>query len=234
MTKSKAAFLLSAQKLFDIGDKVYFWTFTFKNVYPDWWYPYHWRIFARDVGNLYGGYVCGLRVLEPHDQHGLHYHLLVNRRLSIHLIRRIAERVGMFWIHVSRKSVDIGTAHYLAKYLSKKGPRLHGVHKWGTFGCFRGVRVNDIVIESDYMNARRRIVGTRKVPIGWEYVLRRVHDIHGDRGMEACFKKLSDGKLASAASFVSPHIEITPKGGIRYFAPIPANRRIPVRCVRRS
>lgn len=234
MNKSKAAFLLSAEKLFSLGEKVYFWTFTFKNVYPDWWYPKHWRIFAQKIGNLYGGYVCGLRVLEAHEEHGLHYHLLVNRRLSIHHIRRIAEPLGIFWVHVHKKPVNIGTAHYLAKYLAKDSPKLHGVHRWGTFGSFRGVKVNDVEIESDYMTARRRMIGTSKIPIGWESVVQRVYAVHGEKGMAGCIKALKDGKLATAAAYVSPHVSITPKGGLKYFAPIPHSRRIAVRCVKSS
>lgn len=232
MTKSKAAFLMSAQALFGLGRRVYFWTFTFKNTYPDWWYPAAWRKFALAVYNLYGGDVCGLRVIEAHKEHGLHYHLLVNRRMSIHLIRRIATPLGIFWIHVSKRAVPFAAALYVSKYVTKYGPKLHeGIHRWNTFGAFQAVKKNSVIIDSPYMRARRRWVKT-KVPYGYEELLRRVFEVHGCRGLRECARKLREGKLMSAATMASPHLVITPRGGLKYFAPIPIQKQIKVASVK--
>lgn len=231
MTKSKAAFLLTCEKLFDIGDPVYFWTFTFKNVYPDWWYPAAWRVFIREVGDIYGGMFYGVRVIEPHDEHGLHYHMLINRRISIHHVRRIAGKVGIFWVDVVKRPVDRAASFYLAKYLTKDTYRLYGVHRWHTVGALVSVRVNDVEVDSSYMRARRICVGRQKVPYGYEELLRRVYETHGFDALARCAHYLRQGKLASACVLYSPNIELTEKGGLRYI-PAPPSKRIRYMCVK--
>lgn len=215
MNKSKAAFLLSAQRLFaEFPHSMYFWTFTFEDVYADWWYPEIWRKFSYEVNHLYGGYVCGLRVIEPHEQHGLHYHLLVNRRLSVHLIRRIGKKYGMGRIDVER--CNYGAALYLSKYLAKRTHKMFGVRRWHTFGAYRGVAVNSIEIDSSYMRARREVLVKEKVPIGYERLLEGSFRLHGKAGLRKCYDFLRQGKTMSACMMVNPNVELTPKGGLRY------------------
>jgi len=217
MTKTQAAFIMSVDRLFEISKRVYFWTFTFKNTYPDWWYPVAWSRFSRDVKNLYGGYICGLRVVEPHPNgHGLHYHLLVNRRMSIYFIRRIGERYGMGRISVDKRPAGPHSGKYLSKYLVKDVERpLHGVARWGPFGNFCHVRKNDVVIESPYMECRRRWV-MGKVAIGYETIIRRVWELHGEIGMVKVIGLLEKGRTAKACSMVSPHVRVTSKGGLQW------------------
>lgn len=211
--KSKAAFLMSARILFEESRHVYFWTFTWVNVYNDWEYPKFWNQFARRVLNIYP-MACGLRVLEAHTMHGLHYHLLVNKRLSIQLISRLAKRWGIGRIGVERATW--GGVEYLAKYLIKYGAKLHGVRRWGSFGSWTAVRTNDIEIDSPYMRSRRQIVGNHKVTIGAEHLLRGAFDRHGHQGMGLCFEFLKQGKTASACLLVSAHVQMTAKGGLKY------------------
>ena len=213
MTKTQAAFLLSVEKLFAMSKAVYFWTFTFKKVYPDWWYPGAWRKFALDVTNLYGGYVCGLRVLEAHKEHGLHYHLLVNRRINIHLMLRMAKRYGFGRIGVER--ADKGSGRYLAKYLAKEN-KLHGVARWHSFGAFEAVRVSDVVIESEYMEVRRSLGIEGRLKIGYEGLLRGAYHNHGERGMRLSWELMHRGMIGEACKLVSPNVIITEKGGMKY------------------
>jgi len=146
-SKSQCAFVMSVRKLFEESSQVYFWTFTFVQVMPDWYYPRSWNVLMKDVQNLYGGMLQGLRVLEVHPGgHGLHYHALVNRRICVHLINRMAKKVGMGITHVQR--ADVGAGEYLAKYLIKENPLWPGMRRWGTIGGFRQVKKNNIRIDS--------------------------------------------------------------------------------------
>lgn len=148
--RTTAAWHLSCRKLFAEYRNVYFWTFTFKEVLADWIYPVRWQGFIRDlVYNVYGGRVGGLRVIEVHKEHGLHYHALLNRRVWIRYALRIAKRYGIGRISVSK--ADLGTALYLAKYLSKQ--RFHSPVKlvrWHSVGNFVPVHSNDIKVESPF------------------------------------------------------------------------------------
>jgi len=162
MTKSKAAFLLSCEKLFDTYGQCYFWTFTFKECMPDWWYPRHWDIFIKTLTNLYGGWIQGVRVIEVHPGgHGLHYHCIIATRVSVHLVRRVGRRVGIGHVHVQK--CDRKTAHYLAKYLDK-GEKIHKrMKKWACMGGFCGVKWKDIEIESTYQRNMLQIFKGKRV-----------------------------------------------------------------------
>ncbi len=150
MTKTQFAFTCTAGSLFAESDDVYFWTFTLTKGMPDWWYGRTWLHFLRAVEHHIDGNVSGVRVIEPHKVHGLHYHALVNRRLSVHFLRRIGKRYGFGRIHV--KHADSGAIAYLAKYLTKqftKEHRLHtGVRRWSSFGATSKSRVCDIEVDS--------------------------------------------------------------------------------------
>jgi len=217
MTKTQAAFILSAEKLFELGARVYFWTFTFREVWPDWWYPSVWRCFTRDLGNLYGGNYCGVRVLEPAEHHGLHYHCLINRRMNIHLIRRIGAKYGMHIIKVKRCGKREGVIRYLLPYLNPLRCGITpGMRRWGTMGAFIGVKVNNIIVETPYMDWRRRRVGRSKVPFGYEVVTRRAFELGGEERADLCYKYVTEGRLASAAALASPNVELTAAGGVKY------------------
>lgn len=164
MTKTKAAFLLSVRALFERRRRVYLWTFTFRDVVDDKIAFLAWNhlstLLKREWQDSVG--VPGIRVVEVHPGdgfvpggHGLHFHLLVARRLPVQTVRRLAIRAGFGRIHV--KKAKIGHAEYLAKYLSKADDGLRrGTRRWGMFGSFKGTRVRDIVVESELaFNCRR-------------------------------------------------------------------------------
>lgn len=162
-TKSQAAFILTANKLFEVYPKVYFWTFTFKECMPDWWYPRHWDLFNKALQNLHGGWLPGVRVIEVHPGgHGLHYHALLGVRLNIHLAVRVGKRYGIGQF-MDPKQADIGSVMYLAKYLTKKEELYKGMRRWGCMGGFVPVRVRDIEVESVFADNMREIGRGKKV-----------------------------------------------------------------------
>lgn len=150
VSKSCAAFLMSSERLFDeFPNSVYFWTFTWPTCMPDSRYAESWKSFSLNLCNFFGNTVVGLRVWEVHPgeySHGLHCHALISRRLSIHIVRRLASRYGLGRVQVER--ADIGAAYYLCKYLTKEKNLSKGMRQWGTIGGFNHVCVNSIEIDS--------------------------------------------------------------------------------------
>lgn len=164
-SKSQAAFIMSARKLFQESDKVYFWTFTFNRVMPDWYYPRSWQMFIVNLQNAYGGFLQGLRVLEVHPGgHGLHYHALLNRRVSVHLVRRHAKKVGIGIVQVEVATRE--SAEYLAKYLTKTNPLWPGMRRWGPIGGFKQVPKNRLEVDSVFhRNFREMNPLGKQIPI---------------------------------------------------------------------
>jgi len=105
----------------------------------------------------------GLRVLETHKTHGLHYHCLLNQRLNVHVVRRIAKKFCIGWVHVVRCNAN--TSYYLAKYLTKDNPLWWGMRRWGTIGGFSQVKVNNIEVQSHFHRNKERLLGEEKVDI---------------------------------------------------------------------
>jgi hypothetical protein len=103
----------------------------------------------RAIQDQYGGFLQGLRVCEVHENgHGLHYHALINQRISVYIVKRLWAKYGG-----GRVGVEVATpesAEYLAKYLTKQNPLWPGMRRWGTIGGFRQVKKNNIVIESAF------------------------------------------------------------------------------------
>jgi hypothetical protein len=158
MSKAEFAFQETAKIMFERGP-VYFWTFTFADVKDDWKYGYHWDRFNTHLRNFYWGNVGGVRVVEPHEEHGLHFHVLVNRRMNIHWIKRIAGRAGMG--HVWVKKCDRGTIPYMAMYLKKTwnedNPLHDGVRRWSPFGNIRSVKMRNVQMCSPFMDKFREL-----------------------------------------------------------------------------
>jgi len=168
-TRSEAAFRFSAIRLFDLYHPVYFWTFTFAKVMPDWFYSNVWSRFSRDLCDLYGGTLHGLKVIELHVDHGLHYHALVNKRIWSGEVWRIARRYGIGWLSV--KKADEGSIDYLSKYLTKQWKSdnkfFAKCSRWGTMGGFRGCRCSDVEIDSPLHRAIKicqTALGEKKLP----------------------------------------------------------------------
>lgn len=119
-------------------------------------YAWRWTAFVKALeyahGNRSGrGRLLGLRVVEMHEAHGLHYHALLNVRLSVHIVRRVGRRfgVGVVWV-VRCHSADVGG--YMAKYLAKGSAEFKSsgvrLRTWGAIGGFLVCRGSDVVIDS--------------------------------------------------------------------------------------
>ncbi|MEO8204981.1 MAG: hypothetical protein ABI615_02295 [Chthoniobacterales bacterium] len=144
MGKSQTAFLFSAERLAEKG--LYMWTFTFADV-----------LAIKETRKLWNHLLvllrrrwpdlCGLRVFELHETHGLHVHLITNRYIRVEEARKLAKQAGWERIHVMRTTAD--GAKYLAKYLNKeREPCFKRWRLWAGFGKWDWSRVKDIQVES--------------------------------------------------------------------------------------
>lgn len=159
MTKSEAAFRLSAAKLFEESRDVFFWTITFREVHCDWQYSTMWNRFWLEFTDKTNYFLSGIRVTEFHSSHGIHFHLLCNRRLPVQVVRRFGRRWGIGRVHVAkvRNRAELGDdvermVGYMAKYLTKDGrSQFHtAMRKWSCFGGFEGVKVRNIEVDCEF------------------------------------------------------------------------------------
>ena len=118
--KSRSAFEFTVRKMLRRNRKLYFWTFTFREVHS-----------LKTAMRLWNQFLTlskrkvqfrGVRVLELHEEHGWHFHVITNRRYAIRKILAFNERCGFGRIDV-RPVADVPKAiGYLCKYLSKWWP----------------------------------------------------------------------------------------------------------------
>src|ERR1700744_2827736 len=150
MTKTVAAFEMTCEKLFERYSHLYFWTFTFKQVMPDWYYSQTWARFWRDFLDHFPDQVIGVKVAELHKEHGLHYHLILNQRICVGQVRRIGARYGIGRVHV--KLCDKGAVGYLRKYLMKNDRREFKapVRKWSPVGKWDSTKVRSVEVEDPF------------------------------------------------------------------------------------
>jgi hypothetical protein len=107
--------------------------------------------------------LCGLRVFELHESHGIHVHLITNRWVDVHEARTMARQAGWGRIHVQR--IPIERAAYVAKYLSKDRPHcLRRWRLWAGFGKWDWTRVKDLVFDCRFS----RIYRACKEWLGWQ------------------------------------------------------------------
>ena len=153
MTKSEAAFLLSCDRLAEKGG-LYLWTFTFAEVLDLVATRKRWNHLLTLIRRRWPE-VCGLRVFELHKEHGLHVHLLTNKRIDVNACRKLAKRSGWGRIHVERIPKD--KTSYLAKYLSKeRPPAFKRWRLWAAFGdCWEWTKVAQIQVNSLFANVAR-------------------------------------------------------------------------------
>jgi hypothetical protein len=144
--KTKAAFLLSCRGLAQQGP-IFQWTFTFAEVIAVKIARKRWNhlltLLLRSWPMLQG-----IRVFELHKEHGLHVHVLVNRRIDVIAVRKLAEQAGWGRIHV--KQIPARQASYVGKDLTKKRARcLRGWRLWAPFGKgWQPVKAKNIVSHS--------------------------------------------------------------------------------------
>lgn len=172
VSKTHMAFLFAVDEMYEKWpNSIYMWTFTFVKYEPDWRAMMRWDELKKHLFGSYFGdphkvefpLVQGLRVVEVHPgsnfhglSHGLHFHCLLNRRVSAHIVRRIARKYGFGRIQAKRVSQE--EANYLAKYLTKGQPELtKGARRWGTINWPEACKVRDIKIESTFHSNMREV-----------------------------------------------------------------------------
>jgi len=168
VSKSHMAFIFAVGRMFHYSPKVYMWTLTFPEVHRDEWCMMRYAQFA-DKMRRSMPWVWGIRVVEVHPgrnlhglSHGLHFHFLINHRVSVHWIRREAEHLGFGRVHV--RQVKRQEALYLGKYLTKGQPDLaKGSRRWGSINWPDCNRKNDIVVNSQFHRNFRKVQDMVKV-----------------------------------------------------------------------
>jgi len=131
MKKTQVAFQMSTERLAERGP-LYFWTFTFKEKLDITETRKRWNHLLTLMKRKWPQ-MCGLRVFELHQSHGLHVHLLTNRYIDVNTARTLAARAGWGRIHVKR--IPATKAGYLGKYLSKERPECFKRWRlWAAFG----------------------------------------------------------------------------------------------------
>jgi hypothetical protein len=158
MSKSKAAFEFSAQKLGK--EKLYFWTFTFAEVLDIKATRKRWNYLLTLLRRRYPK-LCGLRAFELHEEHGLHVHLVTNAWIDVNEARAMAQKAGWGRIHVKR--IPGEKAGYLGKYLSKehRAPCFKGWRLWAAFGAWEWTRVKNVEFQSEYALILRGLIAIR-------------------------------------------------------------------------
>lgn len=159
-TKSAMAFHFSVERMFSMWpNQIYFWTFTWVKVQPDWRYTIQFHDFSRELYHRYGGMVKGLRVVEVHPgefSHGLHVHALLNQRVHIRWVLAVTKKYGIGRVDCRKAKPEQG--HYLAKYMTKESDGLSkGMRRWGTIGGWRHTKVKDIEVESQFHDNMREV-----------------------------------------------------------------------------
>jgi len=159
MNKSRQAFLFSAQRLSEQG--LYMWTLTFRELLAVKETRKRWNHLLTLIRRRWPE-LCGLRVFELHKHHGLHVHLVTNRRIDVNVVRALAKQAG--WGRVNVKRIPADRASYLAKYLGKDRPEaFYRWQLWGGFGKWDWSRVGDILVESGRSTSWRQC----QQELGW-------------------------------------------------------------------
>ncbi len=159
MSKSKAAFEFSAQKLGK--EKLYFWTFTFAEVLDIKATRKRWNYLLTLLRRRYPK-LCGLRAFELHEEHGLHVHLVTNAWIDVNEARVMAKKAGWGRIHVKR--IPSEKAGYLGKYLTKENRAacFKGWRLWAAFGPWSWTTVKEVEFRAEYANVLRGLYGRLK------------------------------------------------------------------------
>src|SRR6266478_1685068 len=160
--KSRSAFEFTVRKMLLQNPKLYFWTFTFREVHSQKDAMRLWNQFLTLLKRKLG--FRGVRVLELHEDHGCHFHVITNQRFQIRKILVFAQRYGFGRLNVKPVD-DPGMAIvYLCKYLSKARPGcLKRARLWSAFGKIERTRVKDILTDTPLSRILRRVMGKRSV-----------------------------------------------------------------------
>lgn len=156
--KSRSAFEFTVRKMLRQNAKLYFWTFTFREVHS-----------LKSAMGLWNQFLTllkrklnfrGVRVLELHEEHGCHFHVITNQRFPIRRILAFSERYGFGRLHVQAVSDVPKAIRYLCKYLSKPRPGcLKSARLWSAFGKIERTRVKDVLSDTPLIRILRRVMG---------------------------------------------------------------------------
>ena len=90
--KSRSAFEFTVRKMLRQNRNLYFWTFTLREVHS-----------LTEAMRLWNQFLTllrrkvqfrGVRVLELHEEHGCHFHVITNKRFQIEEILPLGKRYG--------------------------------------------------------------------------------------------------------------------------------------------
>lgn len=156
--KTNAAFEFTVRKMEHENRKLYFWTFTFRDVHNLKTAMRLWNEFLTMLKRKLG--FRGARVLELHEEHGAHFHVITDVRFKIRQILEIGPRYGFGRTNVKCIKDVQGNIRYLCKYLSKPRAKcLKRVRLWAAFGDIERTRVADIVTDSPQTRIMRKLMG---------------------------------------------------------------------------
>jgi hypothetical protein len=160
--KSRSAFEFTVRKMLRQHSKLYFWTFTLREVHSLKLAMQLWNQFLTLLKRKLG--FRGVRVLELHEEHGCHFHVITNQRFPIRKILSMCERYGFGRIDVRRITDAAQAISYVCKYLSKRRERcLKGARLWSAFGRIERTRVRDVLVDTPRVRLLRRIMGKPSV-----------------------------------------------------------------------
>ena len=160
--KSRSAFEFTVRKMLRQNRKLYFWTFTLREVHSLTEAMQLWnQLLTLLKRNLQ---FRGVRVLELHEEHGCHFHVVTNRRFPIRKILALGERYGFGRTDVRQITDAAKAIGYLCKYLSKPRVRcLKRARLWSAFGKIERTRVKDVLLDTQKVRLLRRIMGKPSV-----------------------------------------------------------------------
>lgn len=174
------------------------WTVTMAAVHDDWVAGQRFSRFLNHLQKAFKEWKWGgVRVTEIHPGgHGLHWHLLVDIRLPVDIVRRVGACYGIGRVQVARVKQAKGV-NYLAKYLSKRGPRAFGPRggpgrRWASFGAVKKTRVKDVEWESPCKTHRQ---GKGYGYLSWDAELRlRQAWKYGAATFDRCYRLEQTGR----------------------------------------
>jgi len=96
--KSRSAFEFTVRKMLRHDAKLYFWTFTFREVHSLKTAMGLWNQFLTLLKRKLN--FRGVRVLELHEEHGCHFHVITDKRFKTRPVLAIGDRYGFGRTHV--------------------------------------------------------------------------------------------------------------------------------------
>jgi hypothetical protein len=155
--KSRFAFEFTVRKMLRQTGKLYFWTFTFREVHSLKTAMELWNQFLTVLKRKLQ--FRGVRVLELHDDHGCHFHVITNKRFAIEKILEFSKRYDFGRLNVKKVSDSAKAIRYLCKYLSKRRPGcLKRARLWSAFGKVERTRTRDVLTDTPMSRLVRRIM----------------------------------------------------------------------------